>query len=85
MELVNNDSRLLLVATSHGNITSISNTLFCRVWRYIYLESGVEYRFYIRIRCYINRVLRLKVNITLFDLTKINKVAAFKKLEKCEL
>ena len=27
MELVNNDSRLLLVATSHRNITSISNTL----------------------------------------------------------
>ena len=27
MEFVNNDSRLLLVATSHRNITSISNTL----------------------------------------------------------
>ena len=27
MELLNNDSRFLLVATSHRNITSISNTL----------------------------------------------------------
>ena len=30
MELVNNDSRLLLVATSHKNTMSISNTLVKR-------------------------------------------------------
>ena len=37
MELVNNDSRLLLVAISHRNITSISNTL---VWTILALKQA---------------------------------------------
>ena len=44
MEFVNNDSRLLLVATSHRNIRSISNTLvLCHEGRNRTIVSSVKF------------------------------------------